>query len=502
MGAPGQSGVIGQASPNLGARSSPSIQETRMLQQKCEIGVIGLGVMGRNLVLNMADKGFSAAVFNRTADRTQEFMEEQAADRNIQAAYAAPEFVDLLEKPRAMLIMVAAGSPVDLVIKELLPNLHPGDLIMDGGNSHFIDTDRRAKVLARKGVHFVGMGISGGEEGARHGPSLMPGGSRKGYDRVQPVLSAIAAKANDEPCVAYMGAASAGHYVKMVHNGIEYGLMQLIAETYDLLKRGAGLTSDELAKVYDAWKQEEPAAYLLEITGEIFKRRDGRTGRPLIDLILDAARQKGTGKWSSWDAMDLMTPTPTIDIAVAMRGLSSHRTERLAASQALPRPAFHFKGNRRNFITRVKNALFAAMIVTYAQGLAQLREASLAYNYGINLESVARVWRGGCIIRARVLEDIRAAFQARSDLPNLLLNPHLGGEVASREADWREVVKTAVNCGLPVPGLMVSLAYVDGYRSEWLPANLIQAQRDYFGAHTYERLDAKGAFHTDWTKGE
>jgi 6-phosphogluconate dehydrogenase len=278
--------------------------------------------------------------------------------------------------------------------------------------------------------------------------------------------------------------------------------MQLVAETFDLLKRGAGLTSAELAQVYRNWSRGEPASYLLEITADIFKHRDERTGQPLVNLILDAAKQKGTGKWTSWDAMDLMVPTPTIDIAVAMRGLSSQKAERLEAHQALPGPAISFSGDRRKFIDQVKNSLFAAMIVTYAQGLAQLRKASQTYNYGINLESVARVWRGGCIIRAGVLEDIQAAFQVRSDLPNLLLDHHLGQAVLAREADWRQVLKAAVDWGLPVPGLMVSLAYVDGYRSEWLPANLIQAQRDYFGAHTYERLDAKGTFHTDWTKGE
>lgn len=470
--------------------------------QECDIGLIGLGVMGRNLVLNMTDHAFSVAVYNRTAEKTREFMEKEAGGRNIRPGYTISEFLNLLHKPRAIIVLVSAGPPVDLVIKELLPYLDPGDLIIDGGNSHFIDTNRRAKALARKGLLFVGLGISGGEVGARYGPSLMPGGPRKGYDRVQPVLSGIAAKVNGEPCVAYMGATSAGHYVKMVHNGIEYGLMQLIAETYDLLKRGAGLTSGELAEVYAGWNQAELNSHLIEITASIFQYRDEQTGEPLIDLILDTAKQKGTGKWASWDAMDLMVPTPTIDIAVAMRGLSSHKVERQAASQVLRGPEISFSGDRQAFINKVKNALFASMIVTYAQGLAQLREASLVYNYGINLESVARVWRGGCIIRAAVLEDIQAAFQARSDLPNLLVDSHLGEEVMARQADWRDVVKAAVNWGIPTPGLMVSLAYVDGYRSERLPANLIQAQRDYFGAHTYERIDTEGSFHTDWHKVE
>ncbi|MBW1992752.1 MAG: NADP-dependent phosphogluconate dehydrogenase, partial [Deltaproteobacteria bacterium] len=445
--------------------------------------------------------GLRVAVYNRTEARTREFMRQVGA-RPIIPAYSLPQLVELVQKPRAILILVAAGLPVDLVLKELLPYLDPGDLLMDGGNSHFIDTNRRSKALARKGLSFIGLGISGGEEGARYGPSLMPGGPRKAYDRVEPLLQAIAAKVNGEPCVAYMGANSAGHYVKMVHNGIEYGLMQLLAETYDLMKRGLGLTAEELAEVYAGWNEGELASYLMEITARIFRRRDDETGQPLIDLIADAAKQKGTGKWSSWDAMDLMVPTPTIDAAVAMRGLSSHRTERQAASLVLRGPQLSFKGQRQTFLQRLRKALYASTIVTFAQGLAQLREASVAYNYGVNLEAVAQVWRGGCIIRARLLEDIRAAFHARSDLPNLLLDPHLGREVVSRTSDWRKVVKAAVDWGIPTPGLMVSLAYVDGYRSAWLPANLIQAQRDYFGAHTYERLDAEGTFHTDWQKEE
>jgi 6-phosphogluconate dehydrogenase len=427
-------------------------------------------------------------------------METEAAGRDIFPGYAVSEFIALLRKPRAILIMVSAGSPVDLVIKELLPHLEFADLIIDGGNSHFIDTNRREKALARKGLLYLGIGISGGELGARFGPSLMPGGARKGYDRVQPVLEAVAARAEGEPCVAYIGANSAGHYVKMVHNGIEYGLMQLIAETYDLLKRGLGLASEDLAKVYTEWNQAELNSYLIEITSDIFHRKDEETGKPLIDLISDQARQKGTGKWTSWDAMDLMIPTPTIDMAVGMRGLSSHKAERQAASQVLRGPEVHFTGDQASFISQVKHALFAAMVVTYAQGLAQIREASLAYNYGVNLEAVAQVWRGGCIIRAAVLGDIRTAFQVRADLPNLLMDPRLGQEVMAREADWRAVVKAAAEWGIPTPGLMVSLAYFDAYRSAWLPANLIQAQRDYFGAHTYERIDAEGSFHTDWHK--
>lgn len=471
-----------------------------MIQKDCEIGLLGLGVMGRNLVLNMADHGFPVAVYNRTGEKTREFIQAEAAGKDIHPGYSIPEFLALLQKPRAIIVMVPAGPPVDEVVKELLPHLAPGDLIIDGGNSHFIDTDRRARALTRKGLHFMGMGVSGGEQGARYGPSLMPGGTRRDYDRVEPILSAIAAKVNGEPCVAYMGAASAGHYVKMVHNGIEYGLMQLIAETYDLLKRGLGLTGDELAEIYADWNQGELKSYLMEITVDIFRRRDEETGQPLVELIVDAARQKGTGKWASWDAMDLMVPTPTIDVAVAMRSLSRLREERQAASQVWARPEISFPGDRQAFVSKVRNALFAATIVTYGQGLAQLREASRAYNYGINLESVARVWRGGCIIRAALLEDIRAAFQARSDLPNLLKDPSMREMIAPREADWREVVKAATDWGIPAPAFMVTLAYLDGYRSARLPANLIQAQRDYFGAHTYERLDREGSFHTEWKK--
>ncbi|MDI6853823.1 MAG: NADP-dependent phosphogluconate dehydrogenase [Deltaproteobacteria bacterium] len=465
-----------------------------------EIGLAGLGVMGRNLALNIADRGAAVAVYNRTAGVTRNFIEHEVGNRAIYPAYSIAEFIDLQPKPRAIIILVQSGPPVDMVLKELLLFLDPGDTVIDAGNSHFIDTNRRAKVLANRNLFFVGMGISGGEAGARHGPSLMPGGSRKGYDRVQAIFNAIAAKANSEPCVAYIGAGSAGHYTKMVHNGVEYGLMQLIAESYDLLKRGAGLSVDELAEIYSRWNQEELNSYLIEITAKIFKYRDTATDRPLVDLILDAAKQKGTGKWTSWDAMDLMVPTPSIDIAVAMRGLSSHKAERREASQVLHGPEIKFVGDRDRFITQMKNALFASMLVTFAQGLAQLREASLVYNYGINLESVAKVWRGGCIIRAGLLEGIRAAYRAKPDLPNLLLDPQFAKKLMERQADWREVVKTAVGWGIPVPGLAVSLAYFDGYRSEWLPANLIQAQRDYFGAHTYERLDKEGQFHTDWEK--
>ena len=469
-----------------------------MSQQGCDIGLIGLGTMGRNFVLNLADHGFAVAVYNRTAEKTKDFMENEVGARPIQAGYDLPELIGLLRRPRALILLVAAGDPVDAVLRELWPLLSPGDLVIDSGNSHFTDTNRRSRFLSGKQLNFMGLGISGGEAGARHGPSLMPGGSREGYDRVAPMLEAAAARVNGEPCVTYLGPRSAGHYVKMVHNGIEYGLMELIVETYDLFKRGLGLTPAELAPIYDRWNREELNSFLVEITAKIFTRQDDRTGKPLIGMILDKAKQKGTGMWTSWDAMDLQVGTPTIDAAVVMREISGYKAEREIASRVLAGPAPSFKGDRQHLIGQVKNALYASMIATYAQGLALLRKASATYDYGLDLEAVARIWRGGCIIRAALLEDIRTAFKNKADLPNLLLDPHLGQEFLSRVADLREVVQMAAALGLPAPGLMATLSYFDAYRSAVLPANLIQAQRDFFGAHTYERLDAPGVFHTEW----
>ncbi|MFA4903721.1 MAG: NADP-dependent phosphogluconate dehydrogenase [Desulfobaccales bacterium] len=469
-----------------------------MSKQGCDIGLIGLGTMGRNFVLNMADHGFSVAVYNRTTEKTKDFMETEVGSRTIQAGYNLKEFLGLLKQPRAMIILVAAGDPVDMVIRELLPLLTPGDLIIDGGNSHFTDTNRRGKILSGKNLNFMGMGISGGEAGARYGPSLMPGGPLEMYDRVGPILEAASAHVNGDPCVTYLGRGSAGHYVKMVHNGIEYGIMELIVETYDLMKRGLGLTPPDLAAIYDGWNRAELNSYLVEITAKIFAKKDDRTGKFLVDMILDKAKQKGTGMWTSWDAMDLQTGTPTTDVAVVMRDLSGYKGERLAAGQVLGGPAQTFTGDKKRFIGQLKNALYASMIATYAQGLALLHTASSTYAYNLDLEAVARIWRGGCIIRAALLEDIRDAYKAKADLANLLMDPRLGKEFLSREADLREVVKVAVTLGLPAPALMVTLGYFDAYRSAVLPANLIQAQRDFFGAHQYERLDAPGSFHTEW----
>jgi 6-phosphogluconate dehydrogenase len=471
-----------------------------MSNQGCDIGLIGLGTMGRNFVLNMADHGFSVAVYNRTTEKTKDFMESEVGSRTIKAGYTLKEFVGLLKQPRALIMLVAAGDPVDMVIRELVPLLSPGDLIIDGGNSHFTDTNRRGKILSGKKLHFMGMGISGGEAGARYGPSLMPGGSQEMYDRVGPILEAASAHVNGDPCVTYLGPGSAGHYVKMVHNGIEYGIMELIVETYDLMKRGLGLTPPDLAAIYDRWNRAELNSYLVEITAKIFTKKDDRTGEFLVDMILDKAKQKGTGMWTSWDAMDLQTGTPTIDVAVVMRDLSGYKDERLAAAGVLGRPTQIFTGDKKRFIGHLKNALYASMIATYAQGLALLHTASSTYAYNLDLEAVTRIWRGGCIIRAALLEDIRNAYKVKADLANLLMDPYLGREFLSREADLREVVKVAVTLGLPAPALMVTLGYFDAYRSAVLPANLIQAQRDCFGAHQYERLDAPGSFHTEWEK--
>jgi 6-phosphogluconate dehydrogenase len=469
-----------------------------MKNQGCDIGLIGLGVMGRNLVLNMADQGFSVAVYNRTTGKTREFIEKEIGSRDIRGGYNLREFTSLLRKPRAIVMLVNAGPSVDAVIENLLPHLEHGDLLIDAGNSHFPDTNRRSKSVGEKGFFYLGMGISGGEYGARHGPSMMPGGPKEAYERVRPILEAIAAKVDGEPCVTFLGPTSAGHYVKMVHNGIEYGIMGLIAETYDMIKRGLGLTNDELHIVYDQWNRAELNSYLMEITANIFLQLDDKTDKRLIDMILDQAKQKGTGKWTSWDAMDLQVGTPTIDVAVVARDLSGYKAEREAASKVLKGPQITFRGDKKAFMGQLKNALYAATIITYAQGMALLKQASNAYGYGLNLEAVARIWRGGCIIRAALLEDIRTSYQKQPGLVNLLMDPHLSKEVMARQGNLREVVSVAANLGLPAPGLMVSLAYFDAYRSAWLPANLTQAQRDYFGAHTYERMDEKGVFHTQW----
>jgi 6-phosphogluconate dehydrogenase len=464
---------------------------------QCELGMVGLGVMGRNLLLNVADHRFAAAGYDLDAAKV-ESLRSEANGRNVYGVGSLGELVTLLRRPRAVMLLVPAGQAVDAVIGDLTPLLEPGDVIIDGGNSHFKDTDRRMKALTEQGLHFLGVGISGGEHGARHGPSIMPGGPEEAYQRVRPVLEAIAARVQGEPCVAYMGPGSAGHYVKMVHNGIEYGLMRLIAETYHLMKQGLGLSNQELAEIYQEWNDRELSAYLVEITSHIFRQVDGTSQNDLIDMILDESSQKGTGMWTSEDALVLQVPVVAIDVAVAMREMSVLKIEREAASRVLPIPAQRFQGSRKAMLIRLRHALHAAMIITYAQGMAQLRRASETYGYRLNLEDVARVWRGGCIIRAAVLEDILAAYRLRPDLPNLLLDPRLAELIMAQHEELRIIVRVAAELAIPAPGFMVSLAYFDSYRSAWLPDNLIAAQRDYFGAHGYERIDAVGTFHTSW----
>jgi 6-phosphogluconate dehydrogenase len=464
-----------------------------------DIGMVGLGVMGRNLLLNIADHGFRGAGFDTDATKLAA-LHDEAGQRPLYGATSLAELVSWLRPPRAVVMLVPAGPPVDTVIREIMPHLEPGDIVVDGGNSYYGDTELRARALAGKGVHFLGMGVSGGEHGARRGPSLMPGGPREAYESLRPILEAIAARADGIPCVAYLGPGASGHYVKMVHNGIEYALMRLIAETYEVLKWGLELTDEELHHVYDTWNQGELSSYLLEITAQIFARVDEVTGKPLIDVILDEARQKGTGKWTVQDAMDLGVPVPTISIAVAMRDLSALKSERLMASRALSGPEHSFRGDRKQLLEQLRSALYACTIVAFAQGMAQLRAASVAHGFGLDLGEVARIWEAGCIIRADLLKQIRSAYQARPDLPNLLLDDRLGREIMARQTDLRAAVQAAAASGISTPAMMCSLGYYDAYRSAWSSANLIEAQRDYFGAHTYERIDSKGTFHTHWSE--
>ncbi len=467
-------------------------------KEQCTIGIIGLGTMGRNLLLNMADHGFVVAGYDSDKDKVDSLRKE--SKEAVHAAFTVDEFLALLQKPRAIMLLVPAGKIVDIVIKELLPHLESDDLIIDAGNSHFTDTDIRTEYLQNKGIQFLGVGISGGERGARLGPSIMPGGEKAAYERVRPILEAIAAKVNSEPCVTYLGRGSAGHYVKMVHNGIEYAIMQLIAESYDLMKHGLGLTNDQLGDIYRSWNNLELNSYLLEITSEIFEKIDEKTSKHLIDEILGVARQTGTGIWTSQSAMDLQVPVPTIDLAVAIRNLSELMKEREKAS-TLYKISLQLSNIDQNiFLEQLKGALFTGMIVAYAQGMALLAAASEKYAYHLNLEAVARIWRGGCIIRARMLEDIRAAFRIDSKLPNLLLDSKLSQIIMDHQENLRQVLSKACLLGVPMPAFMVTLGYFDAYRSAWLPTNLIQAQRDYFGAHQYERIDIKGVFHTNWDK--
>jgi 6-phosphogluconate dehydrogenase len=468
--------------------------------EKADIGLTGLAVMGQNLVLNMERNGYTVAVHNRTTKTMRDFVDGHPGKKLI-GCDTMEDFVSSLKKPRMVMIMVKAGAPVDAVIGQLVPLLEPGDLIIDGGNSYFLDTERRSKELEAKGLVFIGTGVSGGEEGALKGPSIMPGGQPEAWNLVKDIFVAISAKVDGEPCVIHIGPRGAGHYVKMVHNGIEYGDMQLIAEAYDLLHRGLGLTDDELHSVFAEWNKGELQSYLIEITADIFLKKDGDTGKPLVDLILDEAQQKGTGKWTSQNAFDIGVPIPTINSAVESRVISALKAERVAASKVLSGPSASFKGDREAFIQSVRDALYAAKICSYAQGMALLRAASREYGYGLNYGEIAAIWRGGCIIRAVFLNRIREAFRRNADLPNLLLDDGFGADVRSKQAALRTVVKTAVDMGIPCLAMSSALNYYDAYRTERLPANLTQAQRDYFGAHTYRRVDRDGVFHTEWSSG-
>src|SRR2546428_6069546 len=474
-----------------------------MTPNQCDIGLIGLGVMGENLALNMESKGFSVAVFNRTTEVTEKFAAGRAKGKNIQPTRTIEEFVGALKKPRIAMMMVKAGPPVDAVINELSPLLEKGDIIIDGGNSLFTDTQRRGKELESKGIHFVGMGVSGGEEGALKGPSLMPGGSRDSWEIIAPIFRKIAAQVDGEPCCRYMGPNGAGHYVKMVHNGIEYGDIQLICEAYAILKGILGMDAAQLADTFAEWNKGELESYLIEITSLIFRKIDPDTGKPLVDMILDKAGQKGTGIWTLQAAIRQYVVISTINAAVEARVISSRKEERVAASKILPQPRpKKFTGDRKKLVDAVRNALYASKIVSYAQGMELLGAASKQYNWNLNFGDIATIWRGGCIIRAKFLNRIVDAYKRDPTLHNLLLDSYFTDIIKNAQDNWRIAVAAAVEQGVAVPAFSASLAYFDSYRSARLPSNLLQAQRDFFGAHTYERVDKPGVFHTEWMESD
>ncbi|MBK9983647.1 MAG: NADP-dependent phosphogluconate dehydrogenase [Saprospiraceae bacterium] len=472
-----------------------------MKDKTYDFGMIGIGTMGRNLVLNMSDHGYSVAAIDRNQEQV-EVLKKENEGRNVFATTDPHEFINSLKTPRAIIMLVPAGKIVDAVIQEYLPLLSEGDLLMDWGNSHYTDTNARIEQLEKSKIHFMGVGISGGESGARHGPSIMPGGPKDIFDLVASMLDSIAAKVDNEPCTAWLGPGSAGHYVKMVHNGIEYGLMQLIAECYHILKELLGMDDDELHHVFTNWNQGKLHSFLLEITADIFIQQDEITGQRLIEKILDSAHQKGTGGWTSEDAMELQVPIPVIDIAVSMRNLSAYKKDRMLAGLKLKSPKEMLNGNKSEFISSLEEAFYFSMITTYAQGMALLQVASGTYQYNLNLETIARIWRGGCIIRASLLEDIRLAYSRKPDLSNILLDDNIAEKLQKSQEAIRKVIHAGIDAGIPLPAMMGSLAYFDSYRSSWLPASLIQAQRDYFGAHTYERNDREGTFHTIWNHKE
>ena len=474
-----------------------------MTTNQCDIGLIGLAVMGENLVLNMESKEFSVAVFNRTTEVTEKFAAGRGKGKNIRPARTTEEFVGALKRPRKAMIMVKAGAPVDAVIAQLAPLLEKGDVVVDGGNSLFTDTQRRCKDLEGRGIHFVGCGVSGGEEGALKGPSLMPGGSRESWEMIAPIFRKIAAQVDGEPCCRYMGPDGAGHYVKMVHNGIEYGDMQLICEAYAILKAVIGMDAPQLADTFTEWNKGDLDSYLIDITSQIFRKIDPETGKPLVDVILDKAGQKGTGIWTLQSAIQQSVVISTINAAVEARVISSRKDERVASSKILPQPKpKKFTGDRKELIEAVRQALYASKIVSYAQGMELLGAASHQYNWKLNFGDIATIWRGGCIIRAKFLNRIVEAYKRDPALHNLLLDSYFTGIIEKTQDNWRVAVSTAAEHGVAVPAFSASLAYFDSYRQARLPSNLLQAQRDFFGAHTYERVDKPGVFHTEWIQSD
>lgn len=466
---------------------------------KQQIGVIGLAVMGKNLAMNIESRGYSVSVFNRSPEKTEEFLQNEAKDKNFAGTYNIEEFVHSLEKPRKILLMVKAGPATDATIESLLPHLEKGDILIDGGNTLFEDTIRRNKALAESGIHFIGAGVSGGEEGALNGPSIMPGGQKEAYDLVAPIFEAIAANVDGKPCTTYIGPDGAGHFVKMVHNGIEYGDMQLISEAYFILKNVLGLDAQELHEVFSEWNKGELDSYLIEITADIFTKMDEETGNPLVEMVLDKAGQKGTGKWTSKNALDLGVPLPLITESVFARCISALKEERVKASKVLSGPETkQYEGDKEELIEAVRKALFMSKICSYAQGFAQMRAQSEEAGWNLRYGDISMIWRGGCIIRAHFLQKIKEAYDRDPDLENLLLDPYFKNIVENYQSALREVVSVAVKHGIAVPSFASAIAYYDSYRTAELPANLLQAQRDYFGAHTYQRKDKEGTFHTDW----
>lgn len=471
------------------------------MKQLSDIGLIGLAVMGENLVLNMESKGFQVSVFNRSTDKVDAFLNSRAKGKNIKGTYSIESFVNSIERPRKVMMMIKAGAAVDQTIESLLPYLEPGDILIDGGNTHFPDTNRRVKYLEEKGLLYVGAGVSGGEEGALLGPSIMPGGSKAAWGTLKPIFQSIAAKVDGgTPCCDWVGNDGAGHFVKMVHNGIEYGDMQLINEAYHIMKDILGMSADEMHEVFKEWNEGDLDSYLIEITRDILAYKD-EDGKPLVDNILDTAGQKGTGKWTAVVALDLGIPLTLIGEAVFARCLSAMKDERVAAAKVIHGPKISFSGDKKAFVNDLKSALYASKIISYAQGYELMRAAAKEYGWELNNGGIALMWRGGCIIRSAFLGKIKEAFDHNPQLSNLLLDPYFNQKVLAAQQGWRNVIAAAVVNGIPVPSMSAALNYFDGYRSERLPANLLQAQRDYFGAHTYERLDKPRGefFHTNWT---